>query len=94
MIAPCYVDETTLHGKKPIPEKQGVKGGDQEGGLNLLVARVNRGGRLWCAGLKSVVKTAVIVGLHVEVAVHAVADFQLRPAKLILNITGSGPNNG
>lgn len=58
--------------------------------MDLLVARVNRGGSLWCTGLQSIVKAAIIVGLHVEVAVHAVADLQLRPARTLLNSTAQG----
>ena len=46
-------------------------------GGNLLVAVVGGGG-LGGARLQRVVAAAVVVGLHVEVAVHAVADLQLR----------------
>ena len=54
--------------------------GGGEGELNLLIARVDRGSRLWSTRLHSVVKAAVIVRLHIEVSVHTIADFQLRPA--------------
>jgi hypothetical protein len=41
---------------------------------------VNRGGSCrWSASLKRIVPAAVVVALHIEVAVDAVADLQLQP---------------
>lgn len=71
-----------------------MKEGGQESRLHLLVARVDRGSSLWCTGLQSVVKAAVIVGLYVQVAVHTVADLQLRPVKTLFNITGQSRTAG
>lgn len=45
---------------------------------DLLVAVVMGGGGLGGAGKQGVVAAAIVIGLHIQVAVHAVADLQLR----------------
>lgn len=44
---------------------------------DLLVAVVMGGGGLGGAGKQGVVAAAIVVSLHIQVAVHAVADLQL-----------------